>query len=96
MNISLEGKVAIVTGASSGIGLSIAQAYLDCGAAGVVAVFRRAEVPEELARAQETWPGKLVIVRGDVAEEQTAIAFTKAALDHFGRIDVMVSNAAIS
>lgn len=96
MNISLEGKVAIVTGASSGIGLSIAQAYLDCGAAGVVAVFRRAEAPEELARAQETWPGKLVIVRGDVAEEQTAIAFTKAALDNFGRIDVMVSNAAIS
>ena len=49
MNISLEGKVAIVTGASSGIGLAITRAYLDWGAAGVVAVFRRNEIPEELA-----------------------------------------------
>ncbi len=96
MEISLAGKVAVVTGASSGIGLAITRAYLDCGAAGVVAVFRRAEMPPELEEAQKLYPDKLVIVRGDVAEEQTSIDFTRAALDRFGRLDILVSNAALS
>lgn len=96
MEISLAGKVAVVTGASSGIGLAITRAYLDCGAAGVIAVFRRADIPEKLAEAQNLYPEKLAIVRGDVADEQTAIDFTKAALDRFGRLDILVSNAAIS
>ena len=95
MDISLAGKVAVVTGASSGIGLAITRAYLDCGAA-VVAVFRRPEVPKELEEAVTLYREKLVIVRGDVAEEQTAIDFTGTALERFGRVDVLVSNAAIS
>ena len=96
MEISLAGKVAVVTGASSGIGLAITRAYLDCGAEGVIAVFRRPELPDELEEALKLYPEKLVIVRGDVAQEQTSIDFTKAALDHFGRIDIVVSNAAVS
>lgn len=96
MNISLENKIAVVTGASSGIGLAITRSYLDCGAAGVVAVFRRHEVPEPLKEALQLYPNKLVIIRGDVADEQTAINFTNAALDHFGRLDILVSNAAVS
>jgi NAD(P)-dependent dehydrogenase (short-subunit alcohol dehydrogenase family) len=62
----------------------------------VIAVFRRAELPPELEEAQKRYGDKLVIVRGDVAEEQTSIDFTKAALDRFGRIDIVVSNAALS
>jgi NAD(P)-dependent dehydrogenase (short-subunit alcohol dehydrogenase family) len=96
MEISLAGKVAVVTGASSGIGLAITRAYLDCGAEGVVAVFRRPELPPELQEALEIYPRKLVIVRGDVAEEQASIDSTKAALDHFGHLDILVSNAAVS
>jgi NAD(P)-dependent dehydrogenase (short-subunit alcohol dehydrogenase family) len=96
MQILLEGKVAIVTGASSGIGLAVTRAYLECGAAGVVAVFRRPELPPELQEAIHKFPDRLVIVRGDVAEEQTAIDFTKAALERFGKIDILVSNAALS
>jgi NAD(P)-dependent dehydrogenase (short-subunit alcohol dehydrogenase family) len=95
MQISLAGKVAVVTGASSGIGLAITRAYLDCGAS-VIAVFRRAELPEELEEALKLYPEKLVIVRGDVAHEQTSIDFTRTALDMFGRIDILVSNAALS
>ncbi len=71
MEISLAGKVAVVTGASSGIGLAVTQAYLACGAAGVVAIFRRAEIPEELEQALKLYQDKLIILRGDVAEEQT-------------------------
>lgn len=96
MNISLEGKVAVVTGASSGIGLAVARTYLDCGAAGVIAVFRRKEIPEQLQKAMELYPKKLIVVRGDVAEEETSINFTKAAIEKFGRIDILVSNAALS
>ena len=96
MQISLENKVAVVTGASSGIGLAITRTYLDCGAAGLVAVFRRPEVPNELEEASKLYPNKLVIVRGDVAEEQTSVDFTKTALERFGRLDILVSNAALS
>jgi NAD(P)-dependent dehydrogenase (short-subunit alcohol dehydrogenase family) len=95
MDISLAGKVAVVTGAASGIGLAVTRAYLDCGAAGVIAV-DRSENPHELTEVQKLYPGRLQIVRGDVAEEQTAIEYTQAALNHFGRLDILVSNAAIS
>lgn len=95
MEISLKDKVAVVTGASSGIGLAITRAYLDCGAK-VVAVFRRNDIPAELEECVDLYPDTLVIVRGDVAAEQTAIDFTKAALDKFGSLDVFLSNAAIS
>ena len=96
MNISLEGKVAVVTGASSGIGLAITRTYLDCGAAGVIGCSAEKEVPEELTEALRLYPDRLAIMRGDVAQEQTSIDFTKAALDRFGRLDILVSNAAIS
>lgn len=96
MLVSLHGKVAVVTGASSGIGLAITRSYLEADAAGVVAVFRRTGIPAELADLQSRFADRLQIVHGDVGEEQTAISFTKAAMERFGRIDVLVSNAAIS
>jgi NAD(P)-dependent dehydrogenase (short-subunit alcohol dehydrogenase family) len=96
MEISLAGKVAVVTGANSGIGLAITRAYLGCGAAGVIAVDRNGDIHKDLSQAQRLDPGRLHIVKGDVAEEQTAIEFSHAALTHFGRIDVLVSNAAVS
>jgi NAD(P)-dependent dehydrogenase (short-subunit alcohol dehydrogenase family) len=96
MEISLKNKVAVVTGASSGIGLAIAKTYIECGATGVVAVFRRKETPSELDEIKNRFPRRLAIVHGDVGEEQTSIEFTKIALEQFGRIDVLVANAAVS
>ncbi len=96
MEISLTGKVAVVTGASSGIGLAITKAYLECGASGVVAVFRRKDLPDELKKLQEIYVEKLSIVHGDVGEEETSIAFVETALKRFGSLDVFVSNAAVS
>ncbi len=96
MNISLNNKVAIVTGASSGIGLAITRRYLECGVAGLIAVDRRPEMPDELHALQAEFGSKLVMVRGDVAEENAAERFTGAAMDNFGRIDIVVSNAGVS
>jgi NAD(P)-dependent dehydrogenase (short-subunit alcohol dehydrogenase family) len=96
LNISLQGKVAVVTGASSGIGLAITRTYLDSDAAGIVAVFRRAGVPAELEEYQSRYGAKLQIVHGDVAQEETSALFTRRAVEEFGRIDVLVSNAALS
>jgi NAD(P)-dependent dehydrogenase (short-subunit alcohol dehydrogenase family) len=96
MTISLDGKVAIVTGASSGIGLAVVRAFLECGAAGVVAVFRRRDLPAELAELKLKHGKRLQFVHGDVAEEETAIEFTNTALAEFGKIDILVNNAALS
>ena len=96
MNVSLEGKVVVITGASSGIGMAITRRFLECGAAGVIGVDRRPGVPDELRACQAEFDPKLVMVHGDVAEESTARQFTQAAMDSFGRIDILVSNAGVS
>jgi NAD(P)-dependent dehydrogenase (short-subunit alcohol dehydrogenase family) len=96
LEILLSGKVAVVTGASSGIGLAITRRFLECDAAGVIAVFRRAEIPAELAECKARYGDRLHFVHGDVGEEDTAVKFTAAAVDLFGRLDVLVCNAAVS
>ena len=96
MNISLENKIAIVTGAASGIGLAITRRFLDCGAAGLIAVDRQQNFPEELQACQTEFASKLVLLQGDVSQGSTAEQYTKAAMDNFGRIDIVVSNAGLS
>jgi NAD(P)-dependent dehydrogenase (short-subunit alcohol dehydrogenase family) len=87
----LDGKVAIVTGAASGIGEAIVRLYLDAGSR-VVAVDREA-IPAPPGEGAEE---RFRVVPGDVGQEETAIAYTRVALDAFGRIDVVVNNAGIS
>ena len=96
MNISLEGKVAVVTGASSGIGLAVARAYLQNDVTGLVAVFREDDSATELTEMARLEPNRLVLAPGDVAEERTAVDFTEAVLERFGRLDVLVNNAGVS
>ena len=96
MEITLSGKVAVVTGASSGIGLAITRRFLDCDAEKVIAVFRRAGIPPVLLDYKKRYGDKLQFVHGDVAEEATAIKFTAEAIDSTGHLDVLVCNAAVS
>jgi dihydroanticapsin dehydrogenase len=93
VNISLSGKTAIVTGASSGIGLAIVQQYLASDVQGVVAV-DRSEPPGILRDLMRS--SRVRFVSGDVGAESTASEFTRVALDAFGRIDVLVNNAGVS
>jgi NAD(P)-dependent dehydrogenase (short-subunit alcohol dehydrogenase family) len=81
--------VAIVTGASSGIGLGVTQALLERGWR-VVGTSRRISGSKDLTPSPD-----LVLVDGDVSKRETAIKVVDAALKHFGRIDLLVNNAGI-
>lgn len=96
MEVSLSGKTAVLTGAFSGIGLAITRRFLECGAAGVVAVDRTAEIPAAIAACQSQFGKRLQVVQGDVAEEATAVQFTTVATQAFGRLDILICNAAVS
>jgi NAD(P)-dependent dehydrogenase (short-subunit alcohol dehydrogenase family) len=89
MEKPMEHQTAIVTGASSGIGLGIAQALLERGFR-VVANSRTISKSTELKAS-----GDIVLVDGDIAKKDTAIKVADAAISHFGRIDLLVNNAGI-
>src|SRR5579862_230854 len=93
MIVSLKNKIAIVTGAASGIGLAIVKQFLDSEASGVIAVDISPSLDDALAPCKNQYGARLQSVHGDVSQESAAIAFTRAALDHFGRIDILVNNA---
>lgn len=87
----LEGRVAIVTGAGRGIGRATVRRLRDEGALLVAVELRdeyAAELREELDAGHE-------VITGDIAVEGTAIRAAGAALERFGRIDVLVNNAAV-
>jgi NAD(P)-dependent dehydrogenase (short-subunit alcohol dehydrogenase family) len=88
----LAGKVAIVTGASQGIGLAIARAYVREGAS-VVMSARRAEVLEAEARKLAEAGGNVLAITADVAKREDASRTIAAAVERFGRIDILVNNA---
>ena len=94
MNVGLNGKVAIVTGAASGIGLATVKQFLDSGAAGVVGVDLALQAPAELSHRLDA--SELIWVSGDVGVEAPARIATQLAMDRFGRIDILVNNAGTS
>src|SRR6201996_3730386 len=95
MTRELEGKAAIVTGAGRNIGRAIAVALAEGGASVVVnARSNRAEA-EAVAREIEAAGGNAVVHIGDVANPAAVKAMADAAVTRFGRIDILVNNAAL-
>jgi NADP-dependent 3-hydroxy acid dehydrogenase YdfG len=94
MNLDLQGKVAAITGASSGIGEATALALADAGAAVALAA-RRAERIDALARRIEEEGGRALALPTDVAVEDQARAFVAHAYEHLGRLDILVNNAGV-
>ncbi|MEP9365286.1 3-oxoacyl-ACP reductase [Nocardioides sp. CN2-186] len=93
-NTSLDGKVAIVTGAGAGLGRAEALALADAGARIVLN-----DLPggaDEAAEEIRSRGGEATIVAGDVGERSTADAMVAAAVDGFGGLDIVVNNAGIT
>jgi 3-oxoacyl-[acyl-carrier protein] reductase len=95
MTKELSGKVAIVTGAGRNIGRAIALTLAEGGAAVLInARSNRAEA-EAVAREIEAAGGKAVVHIGDVADAKAVQAMADVATSAFGRIDILVNNAAL-
>lgn len=88
----LNGKVAVVTGGSQGIGFALAKAYAREGAA-VVISGRRANAIEDAARQLEADGAKVIPVQADVAKREDANRTIATAIEKFGRLDILTNNA---
>jgi Dehydrogenases with different specificities (related to short-chain alcohol dehydrogenases) len=91
----LSGKVAVVTGAGRNIGRAIALALAQAGGAVVVNVRSNKAEADDVVRAIEAAGGKAATHFGDVADPKSAEMLAQTALDRFGRIDILVNNAAM-
>ena len=90
----LDGKVAVITGASSGIGEATAEA-LSAERAMVVAAARREDRLDDLVGRINGNRGQALAVECDVTDEEQAHALIQRAKDEFGRVDVLVNNAGV-
>lgn len=94
MSLKLLGTVALVTGASSGIGHASARALAELGAS-VVVVARRKDRLDTLASVIEQSGGRALAIAGDITDRASAEAAVRQAVDHFGRLDILVNNAGV-
>ena len=90
----LTGKAAVVTGGDSGIGRAVAIAYAREGADVVISYLSEDDDARDTAKYVEDAGRKAVLVRGDVSEAQHCRDIIARAVEEFGRVDVLVSNAA--
>jgi len=90
----LDGKVAVVTGASSGLGVAFAQALAEAGA-DVVLGARRADRLTETAALVEAAGRKALCVQTDVAKVEDCDNIVALAMEEFGHVDVLVNNAGV-
>src|ERR1700757_3278937 len=88
----LDGKVAIVTGASSGLGIAFAEALAEAGADLVLAARRSDRLKQTRALVEERGRRALTVTV-DVARPEDAQAAVDAAMTEFGHVDVLVNNA---
>ena len=89
----LRGKVAVVTGASVGLGRAIAVACGQEGASVVVNYSRSQGDADETAELVKAVGGEAVTVQADVSRDSEVRAMIARTLDHFGRIDLLVNHA---
>ncbi|MBS1067189.1 glucose 1-dehydrogenase [Gluconobacter cerinus] len=91
----LSGKVAIVTGASKGIGAGIAKALAEAGAAVVVNYASSKSGADAVVSAITSNGGQAVAVQGDVSRKSDAQAIVDTAISQFGRLDILVNNSGV-
>lgn len=90
----LKGKAAVITGGDSGIGRAVALAFAREGADVLISYLSEESDAEETARVVEAAGRKCVTVAGDISEEAHCRAIINRAVKEFGKVDVLVNNAA--
>ncbi|MGP1310467.1 MAG: SDR family NAD(P)-dependent oxidoreductase [Phycisphaerales bacterium] len=95
MSKKLQGKVAVVTGASKGIGAAIAAHLAEAGASVVVNYASSREGADRVVAEIESKGGKAIAVQGDVSKEADAVRLLDETVNRFGRVDVLVNNAGV-
>jgi NAD(P)-dependent dehydrogenase (short-subunit alcohol dehydrogenase family) len=95
MHTSLSGKVALVTGASSGIGKGTALELAQAGSSVVVNFLDNAEEADAVVDEIAKLGGKAIAVQGDVSQHAQVEKMFKQAIESFGRLDILVNNAGI-
>ncbi|MFC7756334.1 SDR family NAD(P)-dependent oxidoreductase [Tsukamurella soli] len=91
----LDGRVAVVTGASSGLGVAFARALAQAGA-DVVLAARRVDRLDETRKLVEAEGRRALPVRCDVARPEDVASVVASAMAEFGRVDVLVNNAGVA
>jgi 3-oxoacyl-[acyl-carrier protein] reductase len=91
----LQGRVALVTGASRNIGRAIALALADAGANVVVNARKALDEARDVVKEIEKRGGKAVASLADVTDEQAVMTMVRSSIDTFGRLDILVNNAAV-
>ena len=94
--IQLDGKVALVTGASRGIGAVVAHRLAQAGARVGVNFHSSSDAAEIVVDSINKAGGEAILVGGDVSLEEPAEKVIKDLVDHYGRIDILVNNAGIN
>ncbi|WP_134700340.1 3-oxoacyl-[acyl-carrier-protein] reductase [Ammoniphilus sp. YIM 78166] len=92
----VQDKVAVVTGASRGIGRSIALALAEAGADVVVNYSGSEQAAREVAAEVEKLGRKALVVQANVADQEQVAQLIQRTLDEFGRVDILVNNAGIT
>ena len=95
MHKPLAGQIALVTGASSGIGAGVATALADAGAHVAINYHSHAEPAEELAAAITAKGGEAFAVGADVSDESQIDAMFEAVVKRFGTVDIVVANSGL-
>ena len=90
----LNGKVALVSGASRGIGRACAESLAACGASVIVNFLNSAEGAKEVVNSIQSCGGQAIAVRADVSERDDVQAMMDVIDEQFGKLDIIVSNAA--
>ena len=90
----LQGKVAIVTGGDSGIGRAVAIAFAKEGADVAVVYLEEHKDAQETEQRVEEWGRNCLLIDGDIGDEKFCQTVVKKTMDEFGKIDILVNNAA--
>jgi glucose 1-dehydrogenase len=91
----LQGQVAIVTGASSGIGAGVAKALAEEGATVIINYSSSPEKAEAILNEIKSKGGEGIAIKADVSNEAEVIAMFQQTIKHYGTVDILVNNAGL-